>query len=172
MYYISIDPGKHGAAILMEGEKPKAVFTFTGLKEGIEPLEWLRQVKGWKIKYKVKDAVIERITAMPGQSVATTAEQFYVLGQTKFALIIHNIDIMEVYPQTWMAFARRLCGTPELTGKQTAQILAKKYFRTLAKQYTPRTKVHDGVADALGLAAYIQSDFFAQFIDEEDQLHG
>lgn len=169
MYVISIDPGKQGAAVLIHKKQVKGVFPFTGLSKGIDVAEWDSRIKSWKKSYGVKKAVIERITPIPGQNVRSTAEQFFTIGQTEGVLLANNIEYQEVYPQTWQAFARRLVSMdPNTSGKKVAQEVAKTYFEKTANRFMPRTKVHDGVADALALATYYCADEFAEYLEEDD----
>ena len=57
---------------------------------------------------------------------------------------------------------------PGTSGKQIAQEVARTFFTKTADRFTPRTKVHDGVADALALSTYYNAEHFADKLKEED----
>jgi hypothetical protein len=173
MYFISIDPGKQGAAVLMKGNRPIQAYLFKSLKYGINVASWGDKLDTWIRKYGGNLPVfIERITAIPGQSVTSTAQQFYVLGQTEGAIMYRDLELSQIYPATWMSFAKRLNDTPQLDGKKVAQELCKKYHSSFVKKYIPRTKIHDGVADALGLAMFVMADHYVDDIKDKDLIYG
>lgn len=134
--YIGIDPGKDGAMAIIDGENVRIVHASEGY------LHKLLDIQG-------AFAVVERVSAMPGQGVVSMFHFGVEYGHVLGMLDALQIPYQTVPPRTWKkAFS--------LTGDKEKSIeTAKRLFPGVNLKRTERCKKeHDGMAEALLMAEY------------------
>lgn len=96
-YYLGIDPGVTGAFALYSSPNDYHVFDWNRerVTENLKTLE----------KFKLEVALIEKITAMPGQNSKSGATQFRNLGHWDFVLEELGVPIYRVTPKNWRKHA-------------------------------------------------------------------
>ena len=166
--YAIIDTGLNGAVVFFDSETKMPVDSYL-----MEPNDVGINANNLYIslaKYSPDTIYIERVPAMPKQSVNTTAKQFFVVGQIYATVMRLRCPLVEVWPATWTSFVKRVMGS-DMTSKKLAQVVAKKYYPIFSKHYTPRSKIHDGVADCLAINIWVNMEIFADEIVEEITLN-
>lgn len=159
--YAVIDTGLNGAVVFFDSETKMPVDSYL-----MEPTDVGINTNNLYIslaKFSPEIVYVERIPAMPKQSVNTTAKQFFVVGQIYATTMRLRCPVVEVWPATWTSFVKRVMGS-DMASKKLAQVVAKKYYPIFSKHYTPRSKIHDGVADCLAINLWVNMEIFADEI--------
>jgi len=167
-FYLTLDPGKKGAAVLFQGRVPIEGYVMEAQETGIDSAALLAKLTEWDTLYSVDMVWLECITPRPGQSAQATATQFFVLGQTVACLRLAGLTFKEVYPQTWTSFTKRLL--PGFVGDSKAlqQKLAPNHFRNFAEPFRKRKLIQDGIADCLGISLWVNRDYYVDNTTEGD----
>ena len=164
MSYVVIDPGKTGAAVLLEGCQPIHAYAMRSQSFGIDVGDLREELLSWHHLYGWEEVWLEMPTPRPKQGCHQTAVQFYIVGQTMAAIYGVGSSIHEVNPSTWTAFTKRLSHNPGADAKKQAQELCHRYFPEFVKDWVPKTKIHDGVADCLAISLYVNRDTYVDDI--------
>lgn len=136
MNYLGVDPGKSGAMAVVDGDG--------GLVEVIRLDNTLRDVWEWLDRHRaeISFAVLEKVSAMPKQGVASTFKFGMSFGHCEMALAAAGVRYELVTPAKWQgAMSCRSKGDKNVT-------------KARAQQLFPGAKVVHATADALLLADY------------------
>lgn len=140
MTFIGIDPGLSGALAAIT---PNGAFAVP-----FDEDEYVDTVKAAVANGSVK-AVVEHVSAMPKQGVASTFKFGQNFGWILGMLYALNVPVELVRPVKWK---REFSCTSD---KNTSIAVAKRMFPTVSLLATPRCKKpHDGMAEALLMAEY------------------
>lgn len=164
MSYVVIDPGKTGAAVILEGCQPMDAYAMKSQNFGIDVGDFKERLTEWHALYGWEDVWLEMPTPRPNQGCHQTAVQFYIVGQTIASLYGIGTTVHEVNPSTWTAFTNRLSLYPGTDSKKQVQGLCRRYFPEFIRDWIPKTKIHDGVADCLAISLYVNRDTYADDI--------
>lgn len=159
-----IDPGKTGAAVILEGCQPLEGYAMQSQNFGIDVGSLRDTLLEWQGLYGWEDVWLEMPTPRPRQGCHQTAVQFYIVGQTIASLYGIGTTVYELNPSTWTAFTKRLSRDPGADSKKQAQELCHRYFPEFARGWIPKTKIHDGVADCLAISLYVNRDTYVDDI--------
>jgi len=152
---IGIDIGVTGAVALMRNgelvdvtDLPAHEVGTGSVKSQVDPAGLSAIVRDWRTQYGIdaEMAVLERVSSMPGQGVASVFSLGHSLGAVSGALAALGIPTRYVTPAAWkraMALGR---------DKSQAQALASQMFPVHAGKWA-RVKDHNRAEAAL-LAAY------------------
>lgn len=166
MKYCCLDTGLEGALLLCENGRP------------IEALRFEREGRGLKLNpiveflntHKPDKTYLEGILIKPGQSSKALATQWLVYGQCQTLAQLYSKELEIVPAIRWTSFTKRLSRTPHLQSKVAMQEIAERFFPRWADPYRRRKfrgvrKIHDGVADCLGMHIYVERDFYADLLE-------
>jgi hypothetical protein len=144
---VGIDPGLSGAVARLHGDKLTILRDFKFRKD------ISRAVRS--LTHDAALVVIEAVHAMPGEGVCSVFSFGKSTGTAFGALdIVHTQDPVEVPPQTWQNFFKKLFGiTEKKPFKEMTQELAAKLFPAEKQLFLARKKDHNS-ADAALMAAY------------------
>jgi crossover junction endodeoxyribonuclease RuvC len=156
LMWLGIDPGQQGGLALISGDLAEAVVMPLHPKEDQKtwggPISWMDvflTLKGW-MKPGVQ-CVIEKSQAMPKQGVSSTFKYGQNYGGLLTILQVLKIPYTLVRPSTWKP---KMFGE-DTEGKGSAIRYCEDRWPNLSLLRTKRcTTSHDGMADALCLAAY------------------
>jgi crossover junction endodeoxyribonuclease RuvC len=158
---IGIDPGKDGAlvALNLEGEHvvthlTKQDFTLPigkGSKREYDVGSMAKTILELHTTYGVALVVIEKQHSMPLQGVASTFSTGMGYGMWLGIVGAFGIPLQVVGARAWQK--RVLLGVPG-EGKGRAVLLAKQRFPGVDLTPGKKRKPHDGIADAVCIAAY------------------
>lgn len=148
--YIGIDPGMGGgmAALVLTNEVEYLDIAEMGTEQ--EVWEWVRNwtLQKNSILYK-PFAVIERVSAMPGNGVTSMFKFGASYGGLRMALTAAGIPFVDIQPQKWQ---KGLAIPGRRKDENKPQF--KKRLQAKAQQMHPKNKITLGVADAVLLARY------------------
>lgn len=157
--WIGIDPGSSGGFAFISGEDVEAFVTPLHDKEDRKkfgnPIDWMsvyRGLRNWK-KSGTK-AVVEQAQAMPGNGVSSMFKYGASFGGILTVLQSLSIPYTLVRPSVWK---RSLLGQAEEGEAKKARAIAycQERWPHFPLRRTARcTTEHDGLADALCLAAW------------------
>ncbi len=161
MIAFGFDPGMDGGlACIVPHEEGLYVsasimpfFGKKGTKRDIDALTIFKWINTIIARYPSADrlAVIELVHSMAGQGVSSSFKFGKSYGQLLGAIACAGIPIKLVSPQKWKK--EILSGTKK--DKQAAINFVKSYYPEVNLRATPRcTTDHDGIADAVCMAAY------------------
>ena len=140
MTYIGIDPGLSGALAAISLRGAYAI--------PFNEDEYVDTIRAASLDGPVK-AVVEHVSAMPKQGVASTFKFGTNFGWIMGVLSALGIPYELVRPQKWK---REFSCTSD---KNTSIAVARRMFPTVSLLATPRCKKpHDGMAEALLMAEY------------------
>ena len=139
--YIGIDPGASGGLAMLHGDHACAIKMPQTEKD---IWDWMANVA-----HLGPVAVIEKVSAMPGQGVTSMFTFGKGYGSLRMALIGNGIPFEEVTPQKWQKALG--LGGRAASGSKTA---FKNHLKGKAQQYFPKLKVTLATSDALLLAVY------------------
>ena len=116
----------------------------------------------WLCECNDNEVLIERIPAMPKQSVVSTSIQFFHVGSIYTTVLIAldaiGLELKDVYPRTWASGVSRVhnelpddARTSKEGMKYVTEAVAKHYFPEVCKKYTKRTRVDDALTDCFGI---------------------
>lgn len=139
MTFIGIDPGKSGAMAIING---KTVTTVPFDEEAYaDALARVDETNAF--------AVVERVSAMPGQGVTSMFSFGTNYGFIQGLLTANRIPFEIVMPQKW----KREFGVT--SDKNTSITVAQRLFPEVSLMRTEKCKKpHDGIAEALLMAEF------------------
>ncbi len=138
-YYIGIDPGKSGAMAIING---KNIVTVPYDEEAYADALA-------RVDEKNAFAVVERVSAMPGQGVTSMFSFGMNYGFIQGLLTANRIPFEIVMPQKW----KKEFGVT--SDKNTSIAVAQRLFPEVSLMRTEKCKKpHDGIAEALLLALF------------------
>lgn len=141
--YIGIDPGKNGAVAVIDVDS----VTDITRSVAVHPLAKMTERDICDLFDKLRTglysrALIERVSAMPGQGVSSTFKFGVSYGFLRACIVGAMIPFEEVSPQQWQRAMGCLSGGDKNVTKQKAQ------------QLFPQIKITHHVADALLIAEH------------------
>ena len=140
MTFIGIDPGLSGALAAINENGAFAI--------PFDEEEYVDTIRSLCSEGPVK-AVVEHVSAMPKQGVASTFKFGQNFGWILGMLFALDVPVELVRPAKWK---REFSCTSD---KNTSISVAKRMFPTVSLLATPRCrKPHDGMAEALLMAEY------------------
>lgn len=152
MKVAGIDPGKHGAIVIVDGNNVVA--------------QWLMPTIGTEIDHHALDSifhdlaayecpvVLERVHSMPGQGVSSTFKFGMGYGCLLQLLASHKITHSLVLPSRWTKEMHTNIDS-KIEPKKRSLIAVQREFPNHSFLATPRSKVpHSGLVDAALLALY------------------
>jgi len=163
--YVGVDPGKSGAIAFLDNETGVAVAQVTpmipasGSREEFD-LPAIRDVflhaaalAGGPHRLFV---TVEKTQPMPPSFPGGSANFARGVGRGwEWMLVALGVPYYLVAPRTWQKAMH--AGTPESDTKQRSIMAAQRFFPLVSLLASPRCRVHhDGMAEALLLAAYGQ----------------
>lgn len=161
MQYIGIDPGAKGAVAVLDDRlqlitaEPLPMLT----NGEVDAAELYRNLWHYPLLPEPTLAIIEKVSAMPGQGVTSMFNFGRNVGELKATLKILKIPYVEITPLAWKK--KVLAGLPWKTkneaDKKRAKLVAVTYVERRfpeANLRGPRGGIKDGVADAICLAIY------------------
>lgn len=148
--FIGIDPGASGGLAVMwtEHEGAWQVEASPMLATETDIADWLRS---WETGH----ALIEKVSAMPGQGVTSMFKFGQSYGTLRGILTALRIPWEEVRPQKWQAEFSLVF--PKSMGLTVTE--KKNRHKAKAQQLFPSVKVTHAVADALLLASFCQRKY-------------
>jgi crossover junction endodeoxyribonuclease RuvC len=160
--YVGIDPGLTGALALYA---PQVHVPFAGSQPMVEVFDTpLIEVNGkrtinlwslskmlstWSDIWDIKQVVVERVNAMPGQGVTSVFSFGFSAGSAQQAVASAGLPLTLVHPATWKA-QYGLRGGRE--NKDASRAKASQLLPTFANMWA--RKKDDGRAEAVLLAHY------------------
>jgi crossover junction endodeoxyribonuclease RuvC len=149
MMILGIDPGAKGGMCLMDDDEKichlmKTPETECDIKDQIRELAAIARSDGHEVK-----ALIEQVSAMPGQGVTSMFTFGRGYGFMRGVLISLAIPILEVHPKTWQ---KPLGVQPR--NKEEKKKAFKNRLKAKAQQLFPGFKMTDAVCDAALIAKY------------------
>ena len=93
MKILGIDPGVGGGAVVISGETPVSIITYTSEQDFITFVE--------SVADSVDAAFIEKVNAFPGQGVASTWKFAQNYGFERGVVRSLKLPLHEVLPQKW-----------------------------------------------------------------------
>lgn len=165
--YCCLDTGLDGALLFCEQGSPSDAVRFSREGRGLKLGPIIYKLKEWK-----PDKIfMEGILIKPGQSSKSLATQWLVFGQCQTLAQIYCEELEIVPAVRWTNFSKRLTSDMNRPNKECMQELADKFFSDFCEPFRLRKykgvrKIHDGIADTLGLHAYVERDNFLDFIDQ------
>lgn len=157
--HVGIDPGMKGGLACIFGPDVEAVIMPTHNKEEAKvwgsPIDFhavFLTLQGWQRRFPGLRATVERAQSMPKQGIVSAFNYGAGYGGLLCVLQALTIEYKLVRPTVWK---KELLGPESTVGKQGAIAFALEEFPALDLRRTPRcTTDHDGMADAVCLAAY------------------
>lgn len=146
---VGIDPGLSGAVARLEG----------GVLIILEKFKVLRDINEAckKLVPGAQKVIIEQVHSMPTDGIAS-AWAFAKSTGTAFGSVysLHAPDPVEVSPQRWQMFFKKLLGIDPKTyfGSITCEVASKMFPAQKSLFYGPRGGKRDGAADAALLATW------------------
>lgn len=144
MIHIGIDPGKSGAMAAINSETGRV------LVRPFDPAEYNIALREFaNLRGEKCFAVVERVSAMPGQGVTGVFNFGENFGYIQGLLEAHGIPYELVRPQVW----KRVFGCTK--DKNTSLAVCRRLFPDVELKRTPACKKEfDGFAEALLMAEY------------------
>jgi hypothetical protein len=143
---VGIDPGESGAIVAIDVETG-AVRLYVKFK-GKTTMDILMSVDAALRVGGEPFALIERVSSMPGQGVASTFAFGRHFGKLEMALAATSLPFDYVQPAKW----QREFGLIKKKGETNTQ--KKNRHKAVAQQLFPEEKVIHATADALLIAEY------------------
>lgn len=141
MHYLGIDPGKSGGIALLD-EDFSVVFAI--------PMPPTMSDINDVMKHLPDDtrAIIERVSSMPGQGVASTFKFGKGFGALLMSLIANEIPFEQASPQKWMKYYSMK------KSKTESKTQWKNRLKGKAQEMFPKVKITLALSDALLIARY------------------
>jgi len=157
--HVGIDPGMKGGLSCISGLAVEAVIMPTHDKQEAKvwgsPIDFhavFLTLQGWQRRFPGLTATVERAQAMPKQGIVSAFNYGAGYGGLLCVLQALCIEYTLVRPSVWK---KELLGPECTVGKHGAIAFALENFPALDLRRTARcTTDHDGMADAVCLAAY------------------
>lgn len=155
--WIGIDPGQSGGLSFISehavGAVVMPIHPKADQKMWGSPVDWMEvftTLRSWRTKETY--AVVERSQAMPKQGVSSTFKYGSSYGGLLTVLQVLQIPYHLVRPYTWK---KAVLGEGETSGKESAIRYCQARWPSLSLLRNIRCRTpHDGMADALCIAAY------------------
>ena len=164
MIYIGIDPGIDGAiaASSKYGQRVTVMPIIVGTTGGTKSTLDINAIVRW-LKTALQDVLpnaneevlvgLEKVSAMPKQGITSAFNFGQTYGMLKGIVVTLGYPLELVRPQAWKKII--LEGT--LKDKSAAIQYVKQRYPNLNLKATERCRVdHDGIADAVCIAAYLE----------------
>lgn len=151
MNVIGIDPGLDGALVVVRNGRVVAQYCTRDLcPDGYVAERMDALVSEWCGLHLVDVAVLERVSARPGEGVSSTFKFGFGYGLWRGILAGRVSTVIEPTPQSWQKVVLR-----DIPGEGKARSIARA-AQVAGLDLTPgrRRKPHDGLADATCLAIY------------------
>lgn len=132
-----MDPGKSGAAALMDAETGEIIST-------IKFSNTEKDIHEWFLAIDMAHAIIEKVHSMPKQGVKSMFTFGQQYGFSRAMLIAHSFPFQAVAPNVWM---REM-------GLHTHGDKKKNY--AMAQELFPNLRITHAIADACLLAEYLR----------------
>lgn len=134
-FWLGVDPGKSGAAALMDAKTGEITST-------IKFSESERDIHQWFLAIDMAHAMLEKVHSMPKQGVRSMFTFGQQYGFCRGMLIAHSFSFREVAPGVWQRSMGCLSGGD------------KKVTYRKAQELFPYLKITHAIADACLLAEY------------------
>ena len=155
MIIIGIDPGLDGGIAILDSRATPIVEIMPTLGTGRREIDVGRLVERFSYFVDPHHAMIERQQAMPKQGVASTFRTGENYGLLIGILAGLQIPYTIVPPRTWQKVMLDGVGKIRETPKAASIFRAQQLFPNVNLKATDRCrKCHDGMAEALLIAAY------------------
>ena len=151
MNVLGIDPGLDGALVVVRNGRVVAQCCTRDLcPDGYVAERMDALVSEWCGLHLVDVAVLERVSARPGEGVSSSFKFGYGVGLWRGILAGRVQTVIEPTPQAWQKVVLR-----DIPGEGKARAVARA-AQVAGLDLTPgrRRKPHDGLADATCLAIY------------------
>ena len=159
MNILGIDPGLNGGLVLLDKDGAiafKSVMPTIKLKSGKKTKNILDLPALFSMlsSLDVSTCYYEKVSSMPGQGVSSTFSFGYSFGAIEMALVACKIPYVLVPPQTWCKEMHQGL-SKDMDAKDRSLLIFKRMYPGVDLRATERcTTQHDGLIDALLLAAY------------------
>jgi len=140
VYYLGIDPGESGAAVLILDEDPVSVESIFKFYKGQSDLDIAEAIEN--MAWHIDSCVLEQLHAYPVRGSIGNFKLGRHYGMLRALLTAFGVGYEEVTPQKWQKALGCLTGGNKNVTKKKAQELF------------PDVKVTHAIADALLLAEY------------------
>lgn len=148
VWWLGVDPGKHGAACLKSGFEIK-ISDYAGI------LETSAQIREWQSEYHIQGAFLELVHNMPDDGGSSAFRFGTNFGFWQGTLAGIEIPFKLIAPQTWRkGLFKKSDGT---TTKKKSLAVARRMFPD--SEYFLREKDHDR-AEAMLIAYQAERYFF------------
>jgi hypothetical protein len=157
MIRIGIDPGSESGCVAILANGLTSGWTLLTFKKNdyYEIDRWFKKAKDSAARnHEDLKCVIERVHAMPGQGVSSTAKFMENFGICKGLLISNGIPFKEKTPQSWMKHL------PVKKEKKDTRTTWKRKLKQLAAQENPDLTVTNNTADAILIASYLDKIYY------------
>ncbi len=160
--YVGIDPGLTGALALYA---PQVHVPFTGSQPMVEVYDtplvevngkrtlnlWsiAEMLKTWSREWDIRQVVVEKVNAMPGQGVTSVFSFGFSAGSAQQAVASAGLPLTLIHPATWKAMYGLRGGREN---KDASRAKASQLLPTFANLWS--RKKDDGRAEAVLLAHY------------------
>jgi hypothetical protein len=167
MNVIGIDPGKHGGIIIINDDYEIKKYTIPKIGNEID----VRNLNAILSCYNTDSiVVIEKVHALFGASAGSTFDFGYTCGLLEGIIVANNFKYFMVPPKDWQKEMfqgidpiYKLGKQKRLETKKMAELAYKRLFCEvdlyITDNETKSKKVHDGLVDALLIAAYGKRKF-------------
>lgn len=145
--YIGIDPGASGAAVLIS-ENGIDVFDWQGVSH------FANEIRGWSLDYNIVMAVLEKVSARPGQGVSSMFNFGTTWGMIQGVFAGVGIPYALLTPQNWQKGL--VMPTDGADSKERSLAVARRMFP--ACDWIGRKKDHNR-SDALLMAHVCRNRF-------------
>lgn len=144
MLYIGCDVGKKGGVSIVNSDG-----VILESFEYSEDIQSMITILKEATKGRRCQAIIEKVSAMPGQGVTSMFNFGTNYGIWQGIFYALGIPFELVRPQAW----QKVVGIPAKSDKKAIAQFAQRLYPT-AELYTPRGRLKDGISDSLMMAHY------------------
>jgi len=134
-WFIGVDPGASGAIAILDADSE----VIGVIKNSATPADLHAFLAQYQLVARMS-GLIEQVSAMPKQGVASTFKFGWSYGLLTGLLVCNQVSFEKVTPQTWQREMKCLSGGDKNVTKQAAQSL------------WPKERITHATADALLLA--------------------
>jgi crossover junction endodeoxyribonuclease RuvC len=151
-YRIGIDPGVSGALALIAPDDSLSdlidmpTMLLTGKRQTVNAAELGKVLRGWLMGSHSTIAILEQVSAMPGQGVSSMFSFGTSYGIVQGVMAALQIPLHFVRPQAW----KQRAGIPPKSEKDLARTVAQRLYPAASLE----RKKDIGRADAILIARY------------------
>jgi len=162
MSILGIDPGLNGGLVVLDNDgsilfksvMPTLKLKATGKTKTVLDLPTLHQMLKKIASDYAPKCCLEKVSARPGQGVSSMFSFGYVFGCLEMCLVANQIPYTLVPPQTWCKEMHQGL-SKDIDAKDRSLLVFKRQYPGVDLRTSERcTNHHDGLIDALLLAAY------------------